>query len=245
MILESLAQYSALMVLKEHYPIEKVNQFLALQLDDYLADRRKNKFIEVPLVLVEDEDFIYYSKGVINMYSLQQHIGEDTVNDALSKFLKKWKSFNNPKKLNRYATTHDLLDHFYEVTPDSLKQYVSDLFERVCYYDFQLLASNVEKDSLNNFKITTSIKANKYYLNDKGEEASVAFHDWIDVVIYAFDEYQKEKIIFTEKVLIDSLENQIQIITQEQPSKVSINTNHTFIDINPKNNEVVLNIPIQ
>jgi len=131
MILETLAQYSAMMVFKERYPAKKVQQFLKLQKDKYQEERLKSKKKELPLALVENESHIYYNKGALNMYELQERIGEKNVNKALHNFLNDWSSFNNPKKPNRYATTLDLIPYFREVTPNSLQYVVTDLFEHV------------------------------------------------------------------------------------------------------------------
>lgn len=65
------------------------------------------------------------------MYELQERIGEKNVNMALRNFLKDWRSFNNPSKPNRYATTLDLIQYLREATPDSMQYVVTDLFERV------------------------------------------------------------------------------------------------------------------
>ena len=130
MILETLAQYSAMVVLKEKYNDEKVQQFLKLQLEDYTEANIKSKKEELPLALVENEEHIYYNKGALVMYELQKHIGEENVNKALQNFLNDWHSFHNPQKPNRYATTADLLKYFREVTPDSSQHVIIELFER-------------------------------------------------------------------------------------------------------------------
>lgn len=131
MILETLAQYSAIMVLKEKYPDEKVQQFLKFQLDEYNAANLKSSKKELPLALVENEEHIYYNKGALSMYELQKQIGEENVNTALQHFLNDWHSFDNPNKLNRYATTLDLIKYFREVAPDSKQHIITDLFEHV------------------------------------------------------------------------------------------------------------------
>jgi len=131
MILETLAQYSALMVLKQKYPKEKIEQFLKLQLRTYLDGKVRERKQELPLVLVENQEYIYYAKGAINMYALQDYIGEDKVNLALKRFIKDWNSIDNFATKNRYATTEDLLKYFREVTPDSLQYVITDLFEKI------------------------------------------------------------------------------------------------------------------
>lgn len=131
MILETLAQYSAMMVLKEKYNDEKIQQFLKLQWDDYTEATLKSRKEELPLALVENEEHIYYNKGAITMYELQKHIGEENVNKALQNFLNDWHSFNNPQKPHRYSTTLDLLQYFREVASDSKQHIITDLFEQV------------------------------------------------------------------------------------------------------------------
>lgn len=131
MILETLAQYSAMMVLKEKYSDKKVQQFLKFQLDEYNEAKLKSSKKELPLALVENEEHIYYNKGAIVMYELQEQIGEEHVNKALQHFLKDWRSFNKQKKLNRYATTLDLIQYFRGVTPDLKQHVITGLFEKV------------------------------------------------------------------------------------------------------------------
>jgi len=129
-ILETLAQYGALMVLKSKYPQEKIDKFLALQKEIYDKERRKATS-EPSLALVENEDFVYYHKGVINMNALLQTIGEDRVNRALQHFISDWRSDQGKikYKTNRYATSQDLLQYFREETPDDLKHVIFELFE--------------------------------------------------------------------------------------------------------------------
>ncbi|MEX1383891.1 M1 family aminopeptidase, partial [Lutibacter sp.] len=133
MILETLSQYAAIMVLKQEYSEEKVQQFLELQKDKYVAGKERESREEPSLALVENQDYIYYAKGALNMYELQKSIGEANVNLALKRFINDWNTTNGKLKTatNRYATTKDLLRYFRDVTPDSLQYLIADLFETV------------------------------------------------------------------------------------------------------------------
>lgn len=130
MILETLAQYSALMVLSQKYPKEKVLQFLQNEEKRYLEGKIRDKE-ETSLALVESQEYIYYRKGAINMYALQDAIGEENVNLALRRFIKDWNSTNGllKAKTKKYATTKELLEYFKEVTPIDRRSIVLDLFE--------------------------------------------------------------------------------------------------------------------
>ena len=95
--------------------------------------RSREGLQEPSLALVESQDYIYYAKGAINMYTLQETIGEDKVNLALKRFLKDWNTIDGALNThtNRYATSKDLLGYFREVTPDHLQYIITDLFESV------------------------------------------------------------------------------------------------------------------
>lgn len=120
-VLETLAQYGALMVLKAHYPEDKVQQFMDLQKEIY-DTKRKRATKEPSLALVENQDFVYYHKGAIAMYRLQELIGEEQVNGALRQFINDWRSYKGKlkTKTSRYATSADVLEYFEAVTPKEL-----------------------------------------------------------------------------------------------------------------------------
>ena len=132
-ILETLSQYAAMMVLKHQYSEEKVVQFLEYQEEIYERERKKSKTPEPALALVENEDYIYYNKGAMAMYALQQKIGETNVDLAIKRFINDWNTINGrlKRKTNRYATSKDLLKYIREVTPDNLQEDITQLFENV------------------------------------------------------------------------------------------------------------------
>ncbi|WP_051554590.1 ABC transporter permease/M1 family aminopeptidase [Maribacter antarcticus] len=133
MLLETLSQYAATMVLKQHYSEEKVQQFLELQKDKYIEGQRNEGDQEPSLALVENQDYIYYAKGAINMYEFQKQIGEANVNLALKRFISDWNTIDGKLKMKtkRYPTTEDLLGYFRAVAPSHQKHISTDLFESV------------------------------------------------------------------------------------------------------------------
>ncbi|MCK8520168.1 peptidase M1 [Aquimarina sp. D1M17] len=132
LVLETLSQYAALMVLKNKYSEEKVDQFLEFQKETYAREQKKSKTEEPALIKVENQDYVYYNKGALAMYALQQHIGEDKINLALRRFIDDWNMYNGTikKQTQRYATSKDLLSYFRQVTPKELQYVVTDLFEK-------------------------------------------------------------------------------------------------------------------
>ena len=87
MMSETLAEYSALMVMQQKYGRDNMHRFLKHELDRYLRGRAGETRREQPVMLVQNEPYVWYQKGGQVMYTLADYIGEDKVNLALHNFL--------------------------------------------------------------------------------------------------------------------------------------------------------------
>jgi ABC-2 type transport system permease protein len=63
MLVESFAQYSALLVMERLYGKEQMRRFLKYELDRYLRSRGGEVVEELPLARVENQQYIHYQKG--------------------------------------------------------------------------------------------------------------------------------------------------------------------------------------
>src|SRR5678815_444048 len=86
MLIESFAQYSAILVMERMYGKEQIRKFLKYALDNYLRSRGGEVVEELPLARVENQPYIHYQKGSLVMYALQDYIGEDNLNRAIREF---------------------------------------------------------------------------------------------------------------------------------------------------------------
>jgi len=104
-----------------------------LQLEKYEEGKLRESGVQPTLALVDNQYYIYYAKGAINMYKLHETIGKKKVNTALKRFLEDWNTINGKLKLstNRYPTSQDVLGYLKEVTPDYQQHIITDLFESV------------------------------------------------------------------------------------------------------------------
>ena len=131
---ETLAQYSALMVMKHLYGPDKIRRFLKYELDPYLRGRKGEVVEELPLDRVENQGYIHYRKGSVAMYLLQERLGEDAVNRALQRFVAKYRFKGAP-----YLRSVDLIAELRKEakTPEQ-QQLITDLFERITVYDLKV-----------------------------------------------------------------------------------------------------------
>jgi ABC-2 type transport system permease protein len=87
MLVETFAQWSALMVMEREYGRDLMRKFLRYEMDKYLRGRSQEAERELPLAWCESQGYIHYNKGSVQMYHLKEMIGEDRVNAALRALL--------------------------------------------------------------------------------------------------------------------------------------------------------------
>ncbi|WP_426752482.1 ABC transporter permease/M1 family aminopeptidase [Myxococcus sp. Y35] len=227
---ETLAQYSALMVMKHRYGPKKMKRFLKFELDRYLAGRAFEQKKEVPLSRVENQMYIHYQKGSLVMYALQDFIGEERVNRALSRYVEKVR-FQGPP----YTGSTELLGFLREETPPEYAYLIEDLFETITLYDNRAISAQVRQNAQGSWDVTLKVMAKKFRANETGEQTEVDFNDWIDVG--ALDE--RDQAIFLEKRRVQKGESEITFTVPVKPAQVGIDPLNVLIDRTSTDNVTV------
>ena len=227
MLTETMAQYSALMVMEKEYGRAKMQKFLRYELDRYLQDRGSELVAEMPLVLVENQGYIHYRKGSLVMYALRDAIGEERVNRALAKFIRDYAWHPAP-----YPTATDLVRYFRAEAPPEAQELITDLFERITLYDLQTREATATKRADGKYVVKLTVASTKLRGDAKGEEKPVALGDWIDVGVLAKD----DKVLFLEKRRITQPLQTFEIVVSEKPERAGIDPFNKMIDRNPKDN---------
>ena len=176
---ETLAQYSALMVMKHMYGEDQIRKFLKFELDRYLRSRGSEVVEELPLYKVEDQGYIHYRKGSLVMYRLQREIGEAAVNRALRGLLVKFGFKGAP-----YPTSMDLVAALRAEAPADKQGLITDLFEKITLYDLKTKAMTVKKRKDGRFDVTLTVEARKLYADGKGRETPAPMAEVLDVGLF-------------------------------------------------------------
>jgi aminopeptidase N len=227
MLSETLAQYSALMVMKHKYGDAKMKRFLKYELDMYLIGRGTERRAEQPLYRNENQAYIHYRKGSLAMYELQDAIGEDNVNKALASFLKKV-AFQQPP----YTTSRELLAEFRAVTPPDYQYLIADLFENITLFENRAIEASARDVGNGEWEVTLKAAAKKLQADGSGAQHEVPMDDWVDIgVLDAGD-----KTLFLEKRKVRSGEWTYTVRVKGRPAKAGIDPVNKLIDRSPDDN---------
>jgi aminopeptidase N len=230
-ITESLAEYSALMVLKQKYGDAKMRRFLRYELDRYLLGRGTEQKQEQPLVRADGASYVHYQKGALALYALQDAIGEPAIDDAISAFLKRWR-FTGPP----YARSVDLIAEFRRVTPAALQPLIADLFETITLYDVRAVSAAARRQPDGSEAIELVVSARKVRADGAGNESEAPFDGEVD--IGALD--AKGNVVAIEKRRVHSGENRFALAAKAGAVRAGIDPLGKLIDRDPSDNTVAV-----
>ncbi|MGZ5130731.1 MAG: M1 family aminopeptidase [Caldimonas sp.] len=231
MLVESMAQYSALMVMKHKFGAAKMRRFLSYELNNYLRGRAFEQKKELPLSRVENQPYIHYNKGSLVFYALQDYIGEDRLNQAIRAF-RDAHAFKGPP----YPSSSELIARIREVTPPELQYVIDDLFEKIVVYDNRAVSATMKPLAGGRWEVTMKVVAKKRVADALGKESDVALDDLIDVgVIDA-----KGDAIAVERKRITGEESTFTMTVDKLPVKAGIDPLNKLIDRRPSDNAIVV-----
>ena len=232
---ETLAQYSAGMVMKHMYGPDMMRKFLKFELDGYLKGRGGDVLPEQPLEEVENQAYIHYRKGSLVMYRLQDEIGEDAVNRALRHLLHDY-AFKGPP----YPTSLDLVKDLRQEAPPDKQQLITDLFEKITLYDIKAIEAVSAKRPDGRYILTLTIQAKKLYADGQGRETEAPMSETLDVGAFDLEPgegaFTSKNVIAFQKTPIHSGTQTVTMVVSRPPKFAGVDPYNTLIDRNSEQN---------
>ncbi len=228
---ETLAQYSALMVMKQKLGAAQMKRFLRYELDRYLIGRGLEREKELPLALNENQGYIHYNKGSLVMYALQDYIGEDRVNQALAAYVRA-AGYQEPP----YTTSRELLAHLRQVTPEDQHYLIEDLFETITLFDNRALSAQYRETPEGQFEVTLKISCAKFRADEQGRETQQPLNDLVDIGLFDAD----DQPLLLEKRRVLEKEQTLTLTVASRPAKAGVDPLNKLIDRIPGDNVIAV-----
>jgi hypothetical protein len=235
LLVESLAEYTAFMVMLNEYGEDKASRFLKYEIDRYMLSRAGEKKKEPPLYLVDDQQYLSYQKGCLAFYNLMDFLGEDSLNHALSRFIHKYHHQDAP-----YPTSLDLLAYLRKAMPDSIQYLIKDWFETITLYDNRVDSAYYTKPPDGRFLVNMLTTSRKYQADSLGKQELLPLSDWIEVGVFAKNLKNEDTLIYLKKVQLKVPQNAFRLKVDQEPSAVGIDPMYKQIDRNLYDNRKVI-----
>jgi len=237
-IAEGLAQYSALVMMEKKYGKDNMKWITMDQLWAYLFIRRRLDEPEHPLIR-SNTWFEWGGKASVALYGLRELIGEDSINRALREFKDAY-AFKNKSP---FAGSNNLYSYLDKHTPDSLKYFLTDTWQKITLYDNKMVDVKAVPTGKNNeFKVTLKTNVAKVYVDGKGNDVpALKMNDYITIGIFAADSKNKESRsvvnpLYLKKYKLSYGLHTFTIIVKGKPVRAGIDPYSKLIDRNPNDN---------
>jgi ABC-2 type transport system permease protein len=235
MLVESFAQYSALLVMERIYGASQIRRFLKYELDLYLRSRGRELREEQPLARVEGQGYIRYQKGTLAMYWLKEVVGEERVNRALRRLLERFAFQPAP-----YGNTRDFLAILREEAGPAHEALITDLFEKITLYDVKLASarSHARADGL--WDVELDVEARKFYADGRGVETEAPLDEDFDVGAFSGEpgtrDFTAESVLGMVRQRLRSGLQTVRLVTSREPRFAGVDPYNMRIDRNSNDN---------
>jgi aminopeptidase N len=235
MLIESLAQYSALLVMEKMYGRDDIRKFLKYELDRYLRARGGEVVEELPLARVENQPYIHYQKGSLALYWLKEVVGEEVVNRALRRLVERYAFKPAP-----YPNTRDFLALLREEAGPQHEQLIGDLFEKITLYDMKAKDAVARKQPDGRFEVSFTVEGRKLYADGKGKESEAPLDEPFDIGVFTAEpgkkDFKPDSILFFERRPMKSGRQAVTLVVEREPKWVGVDPYNKRIDRNSEDN---------
>lgn len=225
---ESLATYSAMLVVEETLGYDHLLLYLNKMRNEYEVPRS----LAAPPLLQAKGSFMNYLKGPFALFTLRNYIGKDNVTTALRKTFREYPS--SPP----LPTTLDLYRELRAVTPDSLQYLLHDLFAANTLWELETEKATAEQTKTCDWQLTLNVATQKMRVDSMGIKETVSINDWIEIGVYAplGEGESSPRVLYLQKHRIVSEKQTISLNLSEKPGLAGIDPNKLLIDITMENN---------
>jgi aminopeptidase N len=215
--------------MKARFGAAQMRRFLRYELDQYLGARGMERKKEMPLALVENQQYIHYNKGSVVLYALQDYIGEEKINRAARAFLDSVK-FRGPP----YPTSRDLVGLIRRETPPELRYLIDDTFERITLFDNRAQSATYRKLPDGRYELRLALSVHKRVADELGVERDAPLADLVEVGVVD----ENGAAVALEKRWIRDAETELTMIVDAPPVLAGVDPLGKLIDRNPDDNVV-------
>ncbi len=233
---ETLAQYSALMVMEKTYGPDQIRRFLKYELDRYLRSRAMEMLEELPLERVEaGQGYIHYQKGGLVMYLLRDHLGEEAVNRALRRVIAA-----NAFRSAPYPRSLDLVAALRAEAPADKQALITDLFGRITLYDVKTTDVDATRRADGRWDVAVTVEARKLYANGEGVETEAPLNEAFDIGLFSAEPgkkaFDQRSVIAFERRPVRTGTQVFRFVTATKPAWAGVDPYNKWIDRNSDDN---------
>jgi ABC-2 type transport system permease protein len=243
-ISETMAEYSSLMVMKKEYGVDAMQRFLKEELDRYLRGRANEGKFEKTLLDNDTQAYVWYRKGGLILYALQDLVGEANLN-------KQFKAYTEAARFRPsapFTTTHEWYDYMKRAAPDSLHYYLEDSFEKITLYSNKATKATYKANEDGSYEVTLNVDSGKTYYDGLGKTLGQGEKpNLLEVAVFQSDTTNAKGLVEKRPLALKKLwvkpgESSYSFTVDKLPVKAGIDPYNKMIDRIPDDNLITVEL---
>jgi hypothetical protein len=226
---ETLSEYAALMVMKQQVGPARMRRFLRYDLERYLYGRAAENRRELPLADNENQAYLYYGKGSLAMYQLQDIVGEAAINGVLRELLARHAYKGAP-----YPSVTALTGALRKVLTPEQAYLIDDLFYAMVLHENRAVSATSVRRADGKYVVTLKASAGKMRAAGQGEEKEAPLQDFIDVGVDDRD----GNALLRERRLVTGKDVSVTMVVSGRPARAGIDPDNKLVDRKPNDNMI-------
>lgn len=234
LFVEGFAKYTEAVVLEKMYGKRALYTLTENARSRYFRGRSFASSVEPPVYKVDGQSYIAYGKALTVMLGLRDLIGEDQVNKVLKIMTDRHRSINMLA-----ATSVELLEEIYKVTPSEQHVLIDDWFKNVITYDVGIEESTYKELANGTYEIIVKLKTKRFKTLDNGETKQISMDEPIKIGIFTehpSNVKDNSSILYYKSNHFNKDMTEIKLIVKEKPTYISIDPYGTRSDENLTDN---------
>ena len=237
LLIESLADYSALMVMQKIYGQAYVNQVVADSTQTYLKGRSADVIGETPLHKILGQRYLRYHKGPVVLHAISQLITEQSLNQALKELLEQKADVRDD-----YATSLDLIKGIKAASGNQHHALIDEWLTDIVTYDLSIAEASIEMLANGTYQVSAQVSGQSFTHLLSESPKQHPFNHRVTVTALAEVSGQAYLIQKQEIQMVDGVQS-VTFMLPQRPSKLVIDPNYLFIDRNRIDNEIRISQP--
>lgn len=237
---ETLAQYTALMVMEREFGRDRMRKFLRYEMDSYLRSRGAERLAERPLRTVEaSQGYVHYRKGSVVMYQLKERIGEERVNAALRSLVDRF-AYREPP----FPTSVDLIEALRTETPEEYRAGLDELFDTITLYGNRTVSAVAVPLDGDRYEVTIEVECRKFRADEQGAETEMPIDELLEIGAFAAPEPGRKygDTLYRQTVRITEPISKHTFVVDRLPDTAGIDPFALLIDRQPLDNTTKVTI---
>jgi hypothetical protein len=231
-ICESLAQHSALMVLRGEYDEATLADYMKTRIDLYLRGRARESSAEKPLARTNFEtSYVHYDKGMVVMNALREIMGEGALDAAVRSFFDKASLRTVP-----FPIAEEFIEELLKAAPEGTREAVREMVENIVLYDNRALAAEAEEIEGGKYKVALRVEAVKNRCDESGNETPAPFRNELEFAVFG----ERGETLYRGRRPVEAGPCFLEFIVDRPPARAGIDPFHLLIDRNPNDNLVAV-----